>query len=43
MLKPGRARWLEKRGDTTMNKALVLTALGLFLAAHVAVAVLIDH
>jgi hypothetical protein len=30
-----------RRGGTTMNKALVLTALGLFLAAHVAVAVLI--
>ena len=39
-MKPGRARWLEKRG-ATINKALVLTALGLFLAAHVAVAVLI--
>jgi hypothetical protein len=30
-----------EEGGATMNKALVLTALGLFLAAHVAVAVLI--
>jgi hypothetical protein len=30
-----------EEGSTAMNKALVLTALGLFLAAHVVVAVLI--
>jgi hypothetical protein len=34
----GLDRW--KRGSTAMNKLLILTALGLFLAVHVAVALL---